>query len=145
MIDILYSVGDTVWRESAIKIFSMNISQVEDGKTVKLAGLAVVKEDKNVIVFHNANMNLEECNELIISGIGEIDLRGFSIFGTHTLEEFNQMQAHTRKNTVNMKISNDSVSVTPPNQTIREDKDARNAERRAKRAAAKKAKAENEE
>ena len=140
MIDVLYSVGDTVWRESAIQIFSMNISQMENNKTTKLSGIAVVKEDRNVIVFHRNDTTVEECNDLIVSSIGEIDLRSFSIFGTHTLKEFNEMMEHARKNIVNMKVGDDSVSVTPPNQTIREDKDARNAARREKRAAAKKAK-----
>ena len=140
MIDILYHEGDSVWRESALKVFTMHATTPDNskkGKSVNLNLIVTIKEDGNVKIFHKEGITIGECNDLIINGINEIDLRGFYTFATHTAEQFNEM-ARAARGDVHMKEMNGTIDVVPPAETKAKDKEEKNAERRAKAAAKKK-------
>lgn len=114
MINILYQVGDTVWREEARQVFSIRISQKdEEGNDKPACAIACVKEDEMVNIFLKETDRIEDCNDVIINAINEIDLRGHRLFASHTLEDFKaRMEASIK--TVDHEITKDGTIQTVP-------------------------------
>ena len=89
MIDIMYMVGDSVWREPTKQLFTMHVRQKnEEGKDIDMNVIAVVKEDGMVNVFHKEGESMEDANSVIINSVNECDLRSHKLFAVHTLKEF---------------------------------------------------------
>ena len=89
MIDIMYMVGDSVWREPTKQLFTMHVIQKDaEGNDVNLNVIAAVKEDGMVNIFHKENETIEDANSVIVNSVNECDLRGHKLFAVHTLEKF---------------------------------------------------------
>ena len=142
MIDVVYNRGSHTWRESAIQVFSLNLTDLDKKtkKPVELHTIGVLKEVGMVYIFYHQGDTLDDCNELIGSSVGEIDLRMYDLFAVHTLEEFLSLQDPNKKNQAELLEGGKyGLEFKPTSETRERIKQEKNEERKAKRAAAKEA------
>ena len=142
MIDVVYNRGSHTWRESAIQAFSLTLTDLDKKtkKPVELHTIGVLKEVGMVYIFYHQGDTLDDCNELIGSSVGEIDLRMYDLYAVHTLEEFLSLQDPNKRNQAELLEGGKyGLEFKPTSETRERIKQEKNEERKAKRAAAKEA------